>query len=199
MRLIDTDVLKEWVENWLYKDRYYHNGRVGKTIPITELYDLLEQIPTADVPDRKVGEWDMFDLISSAYYGKGMYFKQDNDIVYSRYSCKHMTVDEAIREFVSLIDDSDLPPVQPEQRWIPVTERLPEDEQEVLVTRHFLSDNQLKKNAITESYYVEVASLTDDEWTSYSDEYKIKRHLHKVIAWMPLPKPWKGESDEHTD
>lgn len=49
MRLIDADTLKEWVENWLYKDRYYHNGRVGKTIPITELYDILEQIPIADV------------------------------------------------------------------------------------------------------------------------------------------------------
>lgn len=79
-------------------------------------------------------------------------------------------------------------------RWIPVTERLPEDEQEVLVARHFLSNNQLKKNAITESFYVEVASRIGDDWTSYSDEYKIKRHLHKVIAWMPLPPPPEGES-----
>ena len=79
-------------------------------------------------------------------------------------------------------------------RWIPVTERLPEDEQEVLVARHFLSNNQLKKNAITESFYVEVSSRIGDDWTSYSDEYKIKRHLHKVIAWMPLPPPPKGES-----
>ena len=90
---------------------------------------------------------------------------------------------------------ANMPPVQPEQQWIPCSERMPEHEQEVLVTRHFLSDNQLKKNAITESFYVEVASWMDDEWTSYSDEYKIKRHLHKVIAWMPLPEPWKGEKE----
>ena len=88
-----------------------------------------------------------------------------------------------------------LPSAQPEQRWIPVTEQLPEDEQEVLVTRHFLSDNQLKKNAITESFYVEVASQMDGEWSSYSDEYKIKRHLHKVIGWMPLPKPYERSED----
>lgn len=54
---IDIDELKEWVENWLYKDRYYHNGRVSKNIPIPELYDILEQMPTADVPERNVGKW----------------------------------------------------------------------------------------------------------------------------------------------
>lgn len=56
-RYIDTDELKEWVENWLYKDRYYHNGRVSRTIPTTELYDILKQIPTADVVERKRGKW----------------------------------------------------------------------------------------------------------------------------------------------
>lgn len=84
------------------------------------------------------------------------------------------------------------PPAQTEPRWIPVTERLPEEEVDVVVTRHFYSDKELRKNGITEKYYVEVASRIDDEWFSYSDEYKIRRHLHEVTAWMPLPKPWKG-------
>lgn len=48
-RYIEEKELKDWVENWLYKDRYYHNGRVSKNIPIPELYDILEQMPTADV------------------------------------------------------------------------------------------------------------------------------------------------------
>ena len=87
---------------------------------------------------------------------------------------------------------------QPEPRWIPCSERFPEDEKDVLVTRHFLNDEQLKKNAIKEALYVEVASHVDDEWISYSDEYKIKRHLHKVIAWMPLPEPYReGGQDEN--
>ena len=60
------------------------------------------------VEARNRGEWDMFDLISSAYYGKGMYFKEDNEMVYSRYSHKHMTFDGAIAEFVSLIDGSNV-------------------------------------------------------------------------------------------
>lgn len=69
----------------------------------------IEAVPSADVVEiKKEGEWDMFDLISSAYYGKGMYFKQDNDMVYSRHSGEYMTVDEAIREFISLIDEENI-------------------------------------------------------------------------------------------
>lgn len=69
----------------------------------------IEAVPSADVVEiKKEGEWDMFDLISSAYYGKGMYFKQDNGIVYSRHSGGYMTVDEAIREFISLIDEENI-------------------------------------------------------------------------------------------
>lgn len=66
-RYIDADELKEWIENWLYKDRYYHNGRVSKTIPITELYDLLEQIPTADVHEVRHGKWQMKPLFNSHF------------------------------------------------------------------------------------------------------------------------------------
>ena len=58
-RYIDADELKEWVENWPYKGRYYHNGRVSRTIPVTELYDILEQMPTADVVERKRGKWKL--------------------------------------------------------------------------------------------------------------------------------------------
>lgn len=66
----------------------------------------IEAVPSANVVEiKKEGEWDMFDLISSAWYGKGMYFKQDNGTVYSRHSGKYMTVDEAIKEFISLIDE----------------------------------------------------------------------------------------------
>lgn len=47
MRLIEVNVLKEWVENWFTKNRAYHPYAKNNNIPITELYDILEQMPTA--------------------------------------------------------------------------------------------------------------------------------------------------------
>lgn len=84
-----------------------------------------------------------------------------------------------------------------EQQWIPCSERLPDEDTEVLVTVYFHGlakkhppgwNKQIKPN-----YYVEAASQIDGEWSSYSDEYKIARDRHEVIAWMPKPSPYKGE------
>lgn len=55
MKLIDVNVLKEWVENWFTKNRFYHPYAKNNNIPITELYDILEQMPT--IEERKTGEW----------------------------------------------------------------------------------------------------------------------------------------------
>lgn len=108
-RYTDIDWLVQEIEGWIetLAEIYGENDEY-----VTCLVDVLMQIDNAPITDvveiKKEGEWEMFDLISSAYFGKGMYFKQDGGIVYSRYSCKYMSVDEAIREFVSLIDDSNL-------------------------------------------------------------------------------------------
>ena len=62
-----------------------------------------------------------------------------------------------------------LPSAQPEQRWIPCSERLPEKDGEYLTT--------------TEDGLCDVESYGDGEWF-YDD----------VVAWAPLPKPWKGDA-----
>ena len=55
--------------------------------------------------DYERGEWAMFELVSSIWHGKQYYFRQDNDIVYSRESCRYLTVDEAYAEFFKAIGD----------------------------------------------------------------------------------------------
>lgn len=82
------------------------------------------------------------------------------------------------------------------QQWIPCSERLPERGKDVLVTR----DYDGREDYIKSCRYVEVASCYGEDgditWNSFSDEYKMRPRNHHVVAWMPLPEPYKGESNE---
>ena len=63
-----------------------------------------------------------------------------------------------------------LPSAQP-QRWIPVTERLPEYGTEVVTIN---KDDEYEINHVIDE--------EDGEW-----------FFDGAVAWMPLPDPWKGE------
>ena len=78
-----------------------------------------------------------------------------------------------------------VPSVMPKQpRWIPVTERLPEDEQNVLVTYK-------TTDKIHPCQYHDDGSR--NPWYSYIDQ--CRAHMNVVLAWMPLPEAWKGDKD----
>ena len=52
----------------------------------------------------KQGEWDMFERISSVWYGKQYYFLDDDGTVYSRLTHKNMSREEAFAEFLKLLE-----------------------------------------------------------------------------------------------
>ena len=88
-----------------------------------------------------------------------------------------------------------LPSAQPEQRWIPVTERLPENDNEVPE-----NDNEVLITVWdAEDDYVEVYKgfyQGHEWWTQWCHGCsKIKDEPcgeNIVIAWMPLPEPYQG-------
>lgn len=85
-----------------------------------------------------------------------------------------------------------LPSAEPERKWIPVTEALPDEEKDVLVSVHF-EGHKSPTVDLPPSDYVEIASHVDGLWSSLSDEYKVAWKKHHVVAWMPTPEPYRGE------
>ena len=53
--------------------------------------------------DYDRGRWDVLYELSCAYLGKQYYFIQGGGVIYSRYSCRYMTLDDAVDEFQKLL------------------------------------------------------------------------------------------------
>lgn len=87
MRLIDANELKEWVENWLTTNKYYHPHSKSNNIPIIELYDILEHIPTVDTElvngsTELHGHWIMLHKTHNV--------DEDNDYDWRCSECNHV-------------------------------------------------------------------------------------------------------------
>lgn len=85
---------------------------------------------------------------------------------------------EQVQKVEEAIDTVEL--VEP--KWIPVSERMPEPEKDVLVCYK-----------VRGTRYVSIGGLFGDgQFHGYDDEYlSPEGRTRKAIAWMPLPEPWK--------
>lgn len=68
-------------------------------------------------------------------------------------------------------------------RWIPVTERLPKPVASSQKRAWFITSNQY--GGVTLTCYEFEASPFKEGWQTDMT----------ILAWMPLPAPWKGEND----
>jgi len=69
----------------------------------------------------------------------------------------------------------------PEQHWIPCSERLPEEGREVLTC---LTDWKTGEQRRVVSYRIDF-----NMWHGYG------RYNEKCVAWMPMPEPWRGDAE----
>ena len=89
--------------------------------------------------------------------------------------------------------------------WIPVSERLP-DEHDSLFAKFYGTDKwydelwktQSKEVLVTVEFEYGIRSITssyttDDKWEI---EKRVKFRKCKVVAWMPLPEPYKENEDD---
>lgn len=102
------------------------------------------------------------------------------------YEYEFPTASGEFDEFVTLIIPNllrNLPSAEPERKWIPVTEALPENRNVVLVTAYW-----------HETYQVMEAFYFGSDWWCVPFN-NCGKHMQKLnpIAWMPLPEPCRGE------
>lgn len=76
--------------------------------------------------------------------------------------------------------------------WIPVDERMPEDDVDVLITYADIDDENYTDICITTYGYAYLGGnkLDFKEWRSPFEYFKPN---YKVIAWRPLPEPYRPE------
>ena len=98
----------------------------------------------------------------------------------------------------------ELPSVQPEPHWISCSERMPEYDTDVLISYRYKEGE-----GDTSHTYIDITSFGDMYFggNAVHDAFG-KRIKHwrqpfayftsnyEVVAWMPLPEPWRGGQDE---
>lgn len=109
--------------------------------------------------------------------------------------------DEAVKKFI--IDDlskrvaehlADIlsSEAQPEPRWIPVTERLPEVNGRYLVTRGLNACGAMWYRVYIVNYSDLMGLKSERIWWDGNVGKSDFKRIDDVIAWMPLEEPWKG-------
>ena len=79
-----------------------------------------------------------------------------------------------------IADMKDLPSAQPEQQWIPCSERLPEPENKEQRRGFYLTTNGYGSVGMTRYEFYD-----DFQKTGWQNDIRID-------AWKPLPEPWRG-------
>ena len=80
---------------------------------------------------------------------------------------------------------------QPEQKWIPCSERLPEEKQDVLL---------LMPHNMVVGFWEDVLNDGGRTWYAnsgdgYFTDMDVLNGYDDPIAWMPLPEPYQGGGD----
>ena len=116
----------------------------------------------------------------------GTIYKQAAIDAIEKFSCCGY-IEEDTDKLLKVIND--LPSVQSEQRWVPVTERLPKEDHWLGGSGRQFSDEVLVSvtNYDDEDIWTYISQTIDGEWA-----LELPNHC-KIIAWMPLPAPWEGE------
>ena len=101
-----------------------------------------------------------------------------------------------VEEVVLLNDVEEIIRKHMNDGWIPVQDKLPEDDVDVLITYADIDDEIYTDICITTYGYAYLGGnkLDFKEWRS---PFEYFRSNYKVIAWQPLPEPYRPERSKN--
>lgn len=100
-------------------------------------------------------------------------------------------------EAIAQINEEPTIEQQPEimQRWIPVSEALPDRYIVGGDGKHYSQDVLMTVIHRDDDIFIDYGQMVDDEWYSEMDK-EIITSPFEVVAWMHIPKPYRGGQDE---
>ena len=97
-----------------------------------------------------------------------------------------MTREEVV-DILNLMYEVAIKVLNQEPKWIPVSERLPKAGEYVGdVDKYYLVQNEYGD--------MMVARYTHSEY--WEQIYQVNPIADEIVAWMPLPEPYKGENED---
>lgn len=163
-RLTDDDFETIRIHLSAYKERLCNQHRWKEAEEYQRIIDRFMSFASAQ-PEYKLDEW----CTDCTEY--------DNE----KHCCPRFN-----RVIRSAIEDSKL-----KQRWIPVSERLPEEGHDVLITKEPFKIKGCEHEVIKAKRSVDPRSGKIEWWSPEFGALTNKA----VLAWMPLPEPYEEEKD----
>lgn len=129
----------------------------------------------------KYGNWGLRELLWNKLYVGASITQETYEVLYGAL-CKLKDYEDT---GLNPSDVEELRQQQDSHRWIPVKERLPEGDEFVLATVSGIYNNITFSSAIQLAGYCETEGWFIEGYPDWDDP--------DVIAWQPLPEPYKGE------
>lgn len=129
----------------------------------------------------KVGNWGLRELLWNKLYVGVSITQETYEVLYGAF-CKLKDYEDT---GLSPADVEELRRQQRRYNWIPVEERLPEEDERVMISTR---NGVVKEGTYTERYGYTMRKGFFTE-NCFED-------LQGVTAWQPLPEPYKGDQNE---